>query len=366
VPPRIAILTRPIDQGTSGSGHHLAEMVSHVLDLNGGRFSFTLVHYEKNDRPIYRRAEELIVPRSPLAAAAALRRQRFDLVHYAPLSPYAPIWGVKAKKVGTVHGAEPYLVPELYGPAHRFHAAVTKPWLASRMDGLVTVSRTSRDFLAWKFGLPVQRFTVCYNGVGPGYRRLPESEARAPDRFGARRPYVLHLSNFSERKNPAGIVGGFAAFRASPEGRGATLVLAGNRWGNPRVRALAAEHGVERSVVYPGFVSERDAVELLNGASAFLFPSLAEGFGMPNLEAMACGCPVVTSGVFAIPEIVGDAALVVGDPGDRTAIGDALRNLARDPGLRESLIAKGLERARAFSWDESARLLLGLYERLLA
>ncbi len=362
----VGILTRPIDQGFSGSGHHLLEIVSHLLDLDDPRFAFTLIHYEKNDRPIYRRAGELVVPRNPLAASAAVRAAGFDVVHYAPLSPYAPIWGVGSKKVATVHGAEPYLVPELYSRAHRFHARFTKPWLAGRMDALVTVSRTSRDFLAARFNIPADRFTVCYNAVAPGYHRLAPGEISAPGRLGIRSPYVLHLSNFSERKNPETILRAFAAFSRSHEGQEATLVLAGRGWRNPRTERLAAELSVGERVAFPGFVSERDAVELLNGASCFFFPSLAEGFGMPNLEAMACGCPVITSGVFAIPEIVADAAVVLEDPRDASAAAEALRRVAGDEELRRGLIEKGLRRAASFSWAESARSLLALYGRLAA
>jgi glycosyltransferase involved in cell wall biosynthesis len=360
----VAIFTRPIDQGVSGSGHHLAEIVSHALDANDGRFTFTLVHYQRNDLPIYRRAEELIVPRNPFAAARILRARRFDVVHYAPLSPYAPIWGVRAAKIATVHGAEPYLVPELYSRAHRFHAAVTKPWMARRMDALVTVSQTSRSFLSSRFGIPAERFVVCHNGVGPAYRRLPREEVSAPARCGIRGPYLLHMSNFSERKNPGTIFRGYAELYGSPEGRDLTLVIAGNRWKNPRTLALAAELGITDRVVYTGFVSERDSVELLNGAACFFFPSLAEGFGMPNLEAMACGCPVVTSGVFAIPEIVADAAIMLEDPRDWKAAAERLRDVLRDGELRRGLIERGMRRAAAFTWTESARTLLGLYERL--
>jgi len=336
-----------------------------MMKLNDGSFDFTLIHYEKNDKPIYASAKELVVPRNPLAAAATVRSARFDIVHYAPLSPYTPFWGVKAKKVAMVLGAEPYLVPELYGFAHRFHAKFTKPWLAKRMDALVTVSQTSRDFLAVKYAVPAERFTVCHSGVGPAYNRLPEAEIKAPAKFGIRSPYILHLSNFSERKNPETIMRGFAEFRKSTQGQESTLVLAGRGWRNERTLALAASLGISNCVVFPGFVSEREVVELLNGALCFLFPSLAEGFGMPNIEAMACGCPVITSSVFAIPEVVGDAALLLDNPRDHLAAAKAMNSLVSDSKLRKSLVERGFKRIEAFSWNDSARSLLDLYKKML-
>jgi glycosyltransferase involved in cell wall biosynthesis len=361
---RIGIFTRPIDQGYSGSGHHLLEMVNHMLDENDGTFDFTLIHYEKNDRQIYTRAKEMIVPRNPLAASIALRKECFDIVHYAPLSPYAPVWGVHAKKVATMHGAEPYLVPELYGFMHRFHARFTKPVLARKMDAVVAVSKTSRDFLASRFGIPSDRFTICYNAVGPAYRRLDKEEITAPARLGIRTPYIMHLSNYSERKNPETIIRGYSDFRKSPQGRNTTLVLAGKGWRNAKTLGLAEELGIRDHVLFPGFISEKDTVELLNAAICFVFPSLAEGFGMPNLEAMACGCPVITSSVFAIPEIVGDAALVLDDPRDHREASEAMRSLITDSDLRKSLIERGTKRVKAFSWKDSAQSLLALYRRL--
>lgn len=335
-----------------------------MLDENDGTFDFTLIHYEKNDRPIYARAKEMIVSRNPFAAAASVRKESFDIVHYAPLSPYAPVWGVSAKKVATMHGAEPYLVPELYGFIHRFHARFTKPILARKMDAVVTVSKTSRDFLSSRFGISPDRFTVCHNGVGPSYRQLDKEQITAPARLGIRTPYVMHLSNFSERKNPVTIIRGYSNFRKSTQGRDTTLVLAGRGWRNAKTLDLVAELGISDHVLFPGYVSERDTVELLNSAICFLFPSLAEGFGIPNLEAMACGCPVITSSVFAIPEIVGDAALLIDDPRDYRQAAEAMRLLVTDSNLRNSRIERGIKRVKAFSWKDSAQSLLALYRRL--
>ena len=361
---RIGIFTRPIDQGYSGSGHHLLEIVNHMLDENDGTFDFTLIHHEKNIRPIYTRAKEMIVPRNPFTAAAAVRNQSFDIVHYAPLSPYAPVWGIRAKKVASMLGAEPYLVPELYGFMHRFHARFTKPILARKMDAVVTVSKTSRDFLASRFGIRPDRFTICYSGVSAAYRRLDKEEITAPARLGIRTPYIMHLSNFSERKNPETIIRGYSDFRKTPQGRDTTLILAGRGWRNARTIGLAEELGIGDHVQFPGFISERDTIELFNGAICFVFPSLAEGFGMPNLEAMACGCPVITSCVFAIPEVVGDAALVLDDPRDYRQAAEAMRSLVMDSALRKSLIERGTKRVKAFSWQNSAKTLLALYRRL--
>ena len=123
--------------------------------------------------------------------------------------------------------------------------------------------------------------------------------------------------------------------------------------------------GIAERYVAPGFVPDHDVAELMNAASAFFFPSLAEGFGMPNIEAMACGCPVVTTPGFAIREIVGDAALVVEDPYDAPALASALHDVISDHDLSAGLVRRGLARVPRFSWKKSAERLLSVYGQLV-
>lgn len=362
--PRIAVFTKPLDNWTSGSGHHLDEILSAALDLNEGRFDFTFVHYKPSRNPIYGRVRELIVPRNPLRAAAVLRREKFDVVHYSPLTIYAPIWGVPSRKVATIHGAEQLLVPRFYGKIELAHEYLVVPPYARRMDAIVTVSNTSADFFVRRYRVDRNRITVCYNGLGSAYRVIPEAEITAPERYGIRRPYILHVSRFSERKNPWTLLEAYARL-VKERGSPCDLVCAGGGWDGEEVAERARALGIAERFRAPGFVGERDVVELMNAARVFVFPSFAEGFGMPNVEAMACGCPVVTTPAFAIREIVGDAALVVEDPSDPAALAEALHRAATDEALRARLRERGLARLPLFSWEESARKLLGVYERLV-
>lgn len=128
--------------------------------------------------------------------------------------------------------------------------------------------------------------------------------------------------------------------------------------------ALARSLKIEDQYDAPGFVSEAESVRLLNTSSMFVFPSFAEDFGMPNIEAMACGCPVITSGVFAIPEIVSDAAMVLDRADDSEELGERLYCLAVNEGLRESYSKKGVERAKVFNWKDSGKAILEFWLRL--
>ncbi|HCM26002.1 MAG TPA: glycosyltransferase family 1 protein [Treponema sp.] len=364
---RIGVFSKPLDNWTSGSGQHLNEILTHALDINDreGRFEFTFIHYRESGNPIYARVRELIIPRNPLLAAFILRREGFDLLHYGPLTIFAPIWFVRAKRMATIHGAEQLLNPQLYGWLEMTHERMVVPFYARQMDAIVTVSETSKRYFTEHFGVESARVTVCYNGLSPAYRTLSAEERCAAKGPAIDEPYILHLSRFSERKNPWTMLEAFARLRRTdPRAKDFKLVCAGKGWEGEAVRARARELGLADAYMAPGFIDRETSVALMNGARAFLFPSLAEGFGMPNLEAMACSCPVVTTRVFAIPEIVGDAAIILDDPLDADAMSGALARACFDGALRERLITAGLRRLPLFSWDESAGKLLGVYGML--
>lgn len=356
-------MTRPIDQGTSGSGHHLLEIVRHLLKQNKN-FDITLIHYVKNDKEIYKGVRELIVPRNPFKASKIIRKENFDLIHYSPLTILSPFWGVKAKKVCTIHGAEPDLVPQYYTLIQRLHSTYAMPVVARMMDHTFTVSETSKKYLTKTYKIDPDKYSITYNAVNPDFRVLKGENFPANKKFNTGDKFIFHVSKCSHRKNPEGIIRAFALFsKKYPDYK---LVLAGSGWECDEVMELLNTQGVKDKTVFTGFAKEEDVIELLNTASAFVFPSYAEGFGMPNVESMACGCPVVTTGVFAVPEVVADAAIVVDDPRDYETIGKSLISIVENKDIRERLINRGLERYKDFSWVKSADHILEIYNKLLA
>lgn len=362
--PVVGVFTKQLDNWTSGSGHHLNEIMKRVVAMND-RFRFVFIHYKPSGNPVYREVEELIIPRNPLAATLALAKRKFDVLHHTPLTFFSPVWGLPAKRMATIHGAEQLLVPRFYGAAEMAHERWLVPVYARRMDHIVTVSETSKRFFVERYRVSPERITVCYNGVGPGYRRLDRAALTAPERFGTGDKFVFHLSRLSERKNPWTLLKAYARFvAAAPGNREYRLVIGGKGWDDPRVTAFIEKAGIGGLVVRTGFLDEKDSVELLNAAAVFVFPSLAEGFGMPNVEAMACGCPVITSNVFAIPEVVGDAALVLADPASDAELAAAIGRVIGDEALRSRLVEAGLKRLPLFDWDASARKVYGVYEKL--
>lgn len=362
--PRVYIITRSIDRsGTSGSGHYFREIVQHLIPIVPD-LDIRLAHYSESDDELYRLVPELILPLNPLRAAARLNREGADLVHFSPLTIVSPINGLKAKTVATVHSAEPVLLPEAYSWIKRVHSRYLIPRYARRLDTLITSSGTSKGWFSEHYRIPEENIVVAHAACAPAFRRLPEEDRTTPhpDDPQIPGPFIFHVSRFSERKNPWTMLEAFA--RLTQESR-LSLVLAGKGWDDPAVRDRARQLGIATRVITPGFVSEETVVRLLNRAELFWFPSLSEGFGMPNIEAMRCGCPVITSAVFAVPEIVGDAAIVLPDPRDAGALVDATQRVLVDPIERKRLIDAGLAWSARYSWEASARIMADVYRRLL-
>ena len=178
--------------------------------------------------------------------------------------------------------------------------------------------------------------------------------------------YILYMGTLEPRKNIERLVQAFALLHQQPELQQYQLVLAGKKgWQYDSIFAQISQFGLKQDVICTGYVDEVDKAAIYQQADLFVFPSLYEGFGMPVLEAMAAGVPVVTSNVSSLPEVAGDAALLA-DPLDVQALADNMQRLLLDDDLQQSCIAKGYMQCKHFTWEQSADILVKLYQRLMA
>jgi len=239
--------------------------------------------------------------------------------------------------------------------------------LLQRADHLIAISEaTKRDAVA-RLRIPPERISVTPLAVDERrfYPRSQEEIERALARYSLRRPYVLHIGSSDPNKNTSNILRAFDVF-SRREHAEHVLCIAG-KWPAQALAQLERSHaGLLSSgrLRMLGYVPDDDLPALYGGADLFVYPSLLEGFGLPILEAMRCGCPVLTSTVSSLPEVAGDAALLV-DPRDSEAIADGLARVARDSELRAVLVRRGLRRADNFSWTRTAELTLRVYRSLL-
>ncbi len=229
---------------------------------------------------------------------------------------------------------------------------------------IISISAFTRTDLCDVFGTPPEKVAVVPLGVDPAvFRPLDKNECRTylRQKFRLDGDYLLFVGALETRKNLTALAEAFRAVRSRHAGL--KLVLAGEPGhGFDNVQDTIRELGVEDSVFYPGYLEGvEDLVRLYCGAEVFVFPSVYEGFGLPVLEAFACGTPVAASDRTAIPETAGDAALLF-DPGRPDDIADKILSVLEDGGLAESLKARGLARAREFSWERTARQTLEVYE----
>jgi alpha-1,3-rhamnosyl/mannosyltransferase len=265
----------------------------------------------------------------------------------------------RAKRVVSIHDLTVILSPEWH-PAKRLRemrAGLRAS--AEAADRIIAVSRTTKEDIVTHLAVDPARVAVVPLAVGPSFRPLPGAAidaALAP--FGlVHGTYLLFLGTMEPRKNLGRLLQAVVQLGANV----GPLVLAGaDGWGNDELRPRIAELARAGRVHPLGYVPEPLRAPLLGGARAFVYPSLYEGFGWPPLEAMACGTPVITSNVSALPEVVGDAALLV-HPLDVDGLAAAIRRLWDDEALRGDLRARGLARARQFTWDVTARLTLEAY-----
>jgi glycosyltransferase involved in cell wall biosynthesis len=245
-------------------------------------------------------------------------------------------------------------------PSLRVYLERVVPRSVARADRVLADSKATRDDLVAHFGAPPEKVQVLYSGVDA--RFCPEKERgeqeRLRDKYGIEFPYVLSLGTLQPRKNYVRLIKAFANLPLA----NLRLYIAGGRgWLYEDIFAEAQKHGDRVHVL--GFVDDADLPALYRGAALFAFPSLYEGFGIPPLEAMACGVPVVCSNASSLPEVAGDVALMV-DPFDIDALTQAMARVLEDADLRREMIAKGLAQAERFTWEKAARQLLSSFEAL--
>ena len=266
-----------------------------------------------------------------------------------------------ARTVLTIYDMTLLLFPEWH-PASRLAlmGSALAP-AAARADRIVTPSQHTRNDVLKLLPVEPERVIVVPGGIEPIFRPRPEAEtaARLAPLGLPMGDYLLFLGTIEPRKNLARLL------EAAKSAEVGTLVVAGGHgWHNAAIREAMARLERAGRVRALGYVPDDLRLPLLAGARAFVYPSLYEGFGLPPLEAMACGTPVLTSNVSALPEVMGDAALYV-DPTDVPALAAALTRIWRDDALRADLKARGLARASQFSWDRTARETLDVYRAVL-
>ncbi len=230
------------------------------------------------------------------------------------------------------------------------------PRIAQKATRLVTVSEFSKTDLQKIYGVNQDRIDVVYNGVGENFKQLSASEISDMRRkISSSLPYFLFVGSIHQRKNLPNMLNAYTKFRKSSSVEIKFVIAGARRWWNEEMENAFEQSEFKRDILFIGRVNDDELPKLTGSAFALLFASRFEGFGIPIIEAMKCGVPVITSNTSSMPEVAGNAALLV-NPDSVDSICDAMKIVSKDEIFRIDLSAKGIERANAFSWEQSARL----------
>ena len=292
-----------------------------------------------------------------------LWREKPDVFH-APHYVLPP--AVPCRAVVTIHDCIHLRFPQYLPSRFADLYARASIWAAAhRADRILTVSEASKQDILRYVHVPADRIQVTYNALDEQFGASPsEAElALVRERYQLHHPFVLYVGNIKPHKNLVRLIDAFAGLRRDgfPD---LTLLIIGDQISKlPALRHAVHAHKLHKHVRFLGFLNDQTLAALYKLASVFVFPSLYEGFGLPPLEAMAMGTPVVTSNVSSMPEVVGDAAVLV-DPLDTADIKNGIKRVLTDEVLRADLRRKGLERARHFSWHDSVARTLAIYREV--
>jgi glycosyltransferase involved in cell wall biosynthesis len=389
IPPEQAPRNRPLRVGIDGTswlnrrgyGRFVHQLLEHLVLVDPSVDYTMVIDFDRDSAPPIPpgvRVQQVESGRSAAHAAAAHGRRsiadmwavsrcliqgKFDVIFFPTAYTYVPVRG-PAPRVVVIHDVIAELFPKYAFPTRQ--AALLwrlKLWMARRQAAmLLTVSESSRRGITRQWGVPPDRIRVICEAAHAFFKPLtPDRSATgALQRLGLLDGrYILYVGGISPHKNLALLIDALATLRRDPSMRDIKLVLVGDYTSDAfysayeELRKQRTALQLDEMVLFPGYVEDADLVHLYNGASVFVLPSLMEGFGLPALEAMACGTPVIVSNRGSLPEVVDDAGLIF-DPDNPEALQDLLCRVLTDADLRARLQRDGPRRAAYYSWKRAA------------
>jgi glycosyltransferase involved in cell wall biosynthesis len=324
-----------------------------ALDRFAGRWPNFTVRLTRPHTPLVR---------IPLTLSRELRRRPVDVLHVQytapPLAP-CPL-------VTTIHDLSFEHLPETFKRRSWMQLRLTVRSTARRSAQIITLSEYSRRDMINTYQIAPERVSTTPAAAAPRFERVTDETElqKVRETYGIQGDYILSLCSIQPRKNLVRLIEAYSLLRRSHrEGKLPQLVLAGKRgWLDNETMRAAKGDEVSAAIQFTGYVADEHLNALYSAATCFVYPSYFEGFGLPILEAMKCGAPVIAGDRTSIPEVTGQAALLF-DPFDVQSLVEALKRVLNDSQFRATLSARGLQRASEFSWQKTARLTLAAYEK---
>lgn len=369
---RIGLITNMMDEQNAGIGRYTENLVKNLL-LIDKKNKYYLIHTHKRKYYFKGNYCEIRLPffdsiPKKLITGTFLfekicRDYKLDVLHdLGQISPF--FFKSKTKKVLTVFDLSSVLFPQYFTKLTNIYTKLF-PIILKNTDYIVTISENSKKDIMKIFKILKEKITVTYLGIENKFKPIKNNIDLVTIRkkYNLTKEFILFVGTIEPRKNLIFLIKAFAKI-VPIHGENIQLVIVGKTgWEKHMIYSLPDRLGVKDRVRFLNNVSEDDLVLFYNSALTFIYPSLYEGFGLPVLEAMACGCPVITSKVSSLPEVVGDAAFLI-NPKKEGEIVNAIMNVITKKNLRSKLSNGGIKRVRKFNWEDCARETLGVYENL--
>lgn len=275
--------------------------------------------------------------------------------------------GLKMPQVLTVHDLTMIKFPDHRGQKECFRHGKMLESACQRADAIISMSEATKNDIIKYFSLEPNKITTIYQSYDQKFKLIIDKKKinQILKKYQITLPYILFVGTIEPRKNISTLLKAFDDFSKTNFGSKYQLILIGRKgWNTGEIENTYQKTAHRQKIKFLDFVQDEDLVYLYNGASLFCYPSLYEGFGLPPLEAMACGVSVITSNISSLPEVVGDAGQLI-DPNNYQEISQAMNRVLSNEKVRQSMIAKGLKRAEQFSWQKSARQTHQVYEQTL-
>jgi len=295
-----------------------------------------------------------------------LRDKDIDLYHVPQNGVGLPV-NKKCYSVITLHDVIPFRMPETVSKRYMKIFSESLPEIIKVSDGIITVSNYSKRDIIKTFNYPQDKIHVTYLASESIYKPLNKeiSKMIIKRKYSIDENYILYVGGFSPRKNISGLIQAFSIF-ANKDNPNLKLVIAGKRGESYKnYLELTYKLKISDKVIFPGFIPTMDLPFLYNAASVFVYPSFYEGFGLPPIEAMACGIPIISSNITSMPEIIGTSGLLI-NPYNIEELSSAITNVLSDNVLAEKLSASGIKRSTEFSWEKTAAESLSFYNKIIS
>jgi len=359
---KIGIITDSIDESSAGISVYTRNLVENILKLDK-KNEYVLIHHKKSDDDLYKKTKQLIIPlkniplgreyRKVVQMPKILKKQNFDLIHEtAQMGPF--FFKNNFKKIVTVHDLAPLkFFKTIQGLAPYLHHRLGLKSVLKNVDKIIAVSESTKNDIINLLKINKNKIHRIYEGN----KQIKQSSNQDIfKKYNIKTPYLLFIGTLEPRKNIVNIIKGFS------KTNNLQLVIAGKKgWKYKEIFNTVKKLKLQDRVKFIGFAANQDIPNLYKNAVAFIFASVYEGFGLPVLEAMSYGCPVVTSKTSSLPEVAGDAAILV-DPFNISEIAEAIETATKDENKRKEMIEKGFKQSKKFSWEKAARETIKLYE----